>query len=248
MSDGITISEMSLLNDQTRMSVISHNLTNVNTTGFKQHIAKTESFSDVMNIAQSRQMGNVKNQQLRIQLPVIDTKIDTSSGAMKYTGSPLNIALNNNLFMVIKTSHGNAYTRQGDLHIDGRGRLTTSNGLPVMGISGEIRLTSDKPVIDQQGRIYIDNENIAEFKLVHFPENSEVIPIGNALYKTTSEVVINATSDNLMRQGYLEASNVNMTSEMIRMIEVTRHFESTQQLMKGYDDMMDNAINVIGDL
>lgn len=248
MSDGLTISEMSMLNDQSRLAVISHNLTNVNTTGFKQHVIKTESFSNIMNSVKSSQLDDIQTQQLRVDIPIIDTKIDTTSGAMKFTGDPLNIALNSGLFMVVKTPYGSAYTRNGDLHIDGRGRLTTSTGFPVMGVSGEIRLTSDKPVIDQQGKIYINEDKISEFKLVSFPDKSEIVPIGNSLYQTTSEVAINAVDGNFMRQGYIEASNVNMTSEMVRMIEVTRHFESTQQLIKGYDDMMDNAINIIGDL
>jgi len=248
MSDGLTISEVSMISDQTRLTAISHNLTNVNTTGFKQQVITTESFNEVMNVAQSRQLDNTKNQQIMVQLPVIDTKVDASSGAMKFTDDPLNIALNEDYFMVVKTARGEAYTRQGDLHMDGRGRLTTSTGLPIMGLSGEVRLTSDKPVINQQGKIYIDDEYITDLKIVQFPKGTEIIPIGNALYQTTSEVAIKVNEENMMRQGYIEASNVNMTAEMIRMIEVTRHFESTQQVIKGYDDMLDNAINVIGDL
>jgi len=248
MSDGLTISEMSMLNDQARLTVISHNLTNVNTTGYKQQVVKTQSFNDVMNVTQSRQLNNSINNQLRVQLPSIETVVDSNSGAMKFTGDPLNVALNENYFMVVKTVRGEAYTRQGDLHMDGQGRLTTSIGLPVMGGGGEIRLTSDKPVIDQKGQIYIDEEFVDELKLVKFPSGTEIIPIGNSLYQTKLSVAKVVTEENMLRQGYIEASNVNMTAEMIRMIEVTRHFESMQQVIKGYDNMMDNAINVIGDL
>jgi len=248
MSDGLTISEMAMLNDQARLKVISHNLANVNTTGFKQQVVKTQSFNDVINIAQSKQLNNSGNMQLRVQLPSIETSVDASGGAMKFTDDPLNVALNEDFYMVVKTARGEAYTRQGDLSMDGRGRLTTSTGLPVMGGSGEIRLTSDKPVINQQGEIYIDEEFIAELKLVRFPAGTEIIPIGNSLYQTKLNVAKVASEENMLRQGYIEASNVNMTAEMIRMIEVTRHFESVQQVIKGYDSMMDNAINVIGDL
>ena len=248
MSDGLKISEMSMLNDQLRLQATSHNLTNVNTTGYKQQIVKTESFGDVLNVIRTQKHDEIMSQQINTQIPVVETVVDSSSGAMKFTGDPLNVALNEDIYMLVETVHGNVYTRHGELHIDGMGRLVNSTGMVIAGSSGEIRLTSDKPVIDQQGRLFVDDKQVGELKLVRFKEGAEIIPIGDSLYQTTSNVEVEVAEEGMVRQGYLEASNVNMTAEMIKMMEVTRHFESTQQLIRGYDDMMDNAINVIGDL
>ena len=248
MSDGLKISEMSMLNDQLRLQVTSHNLTNVSTTGYKQQIVKTESFGDVLDVTKTQRHDEIMRQQINAQIPVVETVVDSSSGAMKFTGDPLNVALNKDIYMLVETVHGNVYTRHGELHIDGMGRLVNSTGKVIVGGSGEIRLTSDKPVIDQQGRLFVDDKQVGELKLVRLVKGAEIIPIGDSLYQTTSNVEIHVDEEGMVRQGYLEASNVNMTAEMIKMMEITRHFESTQQLIRGYDDMMDNAINVIGDL
>jgi flagellar basal-body rod protein FlgF len=248
MSDGLTIAEIAMLNDLTQMKALSHNLANVNTTGYKQEIARTEGFHDVMEVLQSKRMNVENNAHIKVALPHMSNQIDTSSGALKFTGNPMDLAMEDNTYLTVKTNNGLAYTRQGDLHINNRGMLVSSMGDPVMGKGGEIRLTSDKPVIDSQGKILIDQQVVAELKLVKFASNSEITSMGNAMYTSSLPVYEVTKEENMVHQGYMEASNVNMTDQMVKMIETTRHFESIQRVVRGYDDMLDNAINIIGDL
>jgi flagellar basal body rod protein FlgG len=218
----------------------------VNTNGYKQQIMKTQGFQNIIDIAYANRMGNVETGQAAVQLPHIEPVVDDHSGALKFTGKPLDVAMQDNVYLAVQSTEGELYTRQGDLHIDARGRLVTASGLPVQGMTGEIRLASDKPVINQQGQIYIDEQPVAELKLMRFPPATELQSLGNGLYRTSSPGQA-GTEENLLRQGYIEASNVNMNEQMIRMIELTRHFESTQRLLRGYDEMLGNAINEIAD-
>lgn len=246
MSDGLTISEISMLNDLKRLQSISHNLANVNTSGYKQQVVQTQGFQDVIDIARAENISAVQRQHLNAQLPEIAPIVDAHSGALKFTGKPLDVALVDNVYLTVQSTKGEVYTRQGDLHVDAQGRLVTSAGLPVLGTSGEIRLTSDQPLINQQGQIYIDEQIVAELKLAKFDSATQLQSLGNALY-SSSQIAKPGNQENLLRQGYIEASNVNMTDQMVKMIELTRHFESTQKLIRGYDEMLGNAINEIAD-
>ena len=246
MSDGLTISEISMLNDMKRLQTISHNLANVNTNGYKQQVMKTQGFQNVIDITYARHIGNIDTGLAAVQLPDIEPVVDDHSGALKFTGKPLDVAMQDNVYLAVESTEGELYTRQGDLHIDARGRLVTASGLPVQGMRGDIRLTSDKPVINQQGQIYVDEQPVAELKLLRFPSTAELQSLGNGLYRS-SKPGQTGKDENLLRQGYIEASNVNMNEQMIRMIELSRHFESTQRLLRGYDEMLGNAINEIAD-
>jgi flagellar basal-body rod protein FlgG len=244
MSDGLTISEISMINDLKRLQAISHNLSNVNTFGYKQQIMKTQSFHSTMDVMNTERVNQEKIKQLSAQMPMVETVVDIRSGALKFTGKPLNVSLVDEVFLAVQSAQGEVYTRHGDLHIDAQGRLVTTSGHPVQGVSGDIRLTSDKPVISQQGQIFIDDQLVAELKLVKIGVNAKLESLGKGLYLSNQAELIDQKKD-VIRQGYLEASNVNMNEQMIKMIETTRHFETSQKLIRGYDEMMGNAISEI---
>ncbi len=247
MSDGLNISEISLQNDLKRMQAISHNLANVNTPGYKQQILRAQGFDEVLDISLKEQSGSTGMVSISVQKPVLNSVVDTHTAALKYTGDPLDLALSDNIYYSVMTAQGEAYSRQGDLHIDARGRLVNVSGLPVMGMGGEIRLTTDKPLINQQGQIYVNEQLVGQLRLVKIPVDSVVSSLGGSLYKGSKSIDV-SDQEGLVHQGFIEASNVNMTDEMVKMIELTRHFESSQRVVRGYDQMLDSAINIIGDM
>ena len=246
MSDGLTISEISMQNDLLRLQTISHNLANVTTAGYKQQIAGTTGFDESMNIATMENAGIQQGVSIPVTIPMMSQTTDLKSGTLKFTGNPLDVALSDGVFLTVQTKKGEAYTRQGDLHIDAQGRLVTAKGMAVMGTGGDIQMTSDKPVINQQGQILENAISVAELKLVKIPAEAEVVSIGDGLYRASLPVTT-ISNESVIRQGYLEGSNVDMTQQMVKMIELTRHFESTQRVIRGYDEMLDKAINVIGE-
>ena len=246
MSDGMTISEVSMQNDLTRLQTISHNLANVTTPGFKQQIAATKGFEQTLDISYAEFAGRNQSLSLPITMSSVEQTTDVSAGTLKFTGNALDMALADGVFLTVQVNNGVAYTRQGDLHINSQGRLVTAKGQLIAGTNGNVELTSDKPVINKQGQIIENGMVTAELKLVRMPHGAPIVALGDGLYQTTATVT-ELKHESVMSQGFVEGSNVNMTEQMVKMIELTRHFESTQRVMRGYDEMLDKAINVIGE-
>jgi flagellar basal-body rod protein FlgG len=142
---------------------------------------------------------------------------------------------------------GPLYTRQGNFRLDAQGRLVTASGLPVLGKGGEIRLNTPQPVIDSDGNVFEGEQMVAQLQVAGFPEPDSLIGLGQGLYSASEARAPEQTDLIRVRQGYLEASNVALADEMIRMIETVRHFESSQRVLKSYDSMLDKSINVIGE-
>ena len=239
--------EMGMINDMHRLNTISNNLANTGTVGFKRQIPVARSFESALD-QQVGQNSQISGNGLSNRSTELKNVIDPSSGPLKYTGNSFDVAIEGEGFFEVNTQNGKLYTRQGTLSIDASGRLTTSSGDAIMGSGGEIRITNGDPRIDKQGRIWEKDKQVGQLKVVTFDNPKNLEKIGSGLYSagnTSGHVLEN---DKIrVRQGYLEASNVVMLNEMVQMIETMRHFETSQRVIKSYDDLLDNAIRTLGD-
>jgi len=236
----LAVTEAGMLNDVQRLHSISHNLANVSTVGFKREIALARPFIEqLQSIAGLSTRGEAR--------PVAATWVDHSDGALKNTGNPLDLALEGNGFFVVATPAGETYTRQGNFRLDVNGRLATAHGHPVLGEGGEIQLTGPTPRIDTQGNVWEGTEQVARLKLVGVTDPRSLISLGEGLYRASDGTAL-AVDAPRVRQGFLETANVVAMKEMIHMIETVRHFEAAQRLIRGYDSMLDRAINQAGEL
>ena len=245
MLDALTASEAGMLNDIQRMHAISHNLANVSTAGFKREIAVSRPFAEHMSVATTT--GDTSLAQFKVMKPQIEMVTDHRAGTLKFTGNPMDLALQDDGFFTVTGGSGPLYTRQGSFRLDAQGRLVNVSGMPVMGAGGEIRLTSPEPAIDQNGNIYEGDQLVARLQVVKFTDADRLINLGNGLYSAGEGMAPGQTGPVGIRQGYLEMPNVVLADEMIRMIETMRHFESSQRVLKSYDSMLDKSINVIGE-
>jgi len=247
MSDVLGITELGMINDMNRLNVISNNLANVNTTGFKREIPVSRAFeSTFINQFNAGQIDLSSSATTNKELAT--AVVDHSVGSFKYTGNKFDIAIEGEGFLEVSGKGGKFYTRQGALTIDEAGRLMMSSGYIVNGMGGEIRITSSEPRIDKQGRIWDGENQAGQLKVVNFTNPRELSKAGSGLYKADgvqSEIMDEKSIR--IRQGYLESSNVVQMNEMVNMIEVTRHFEMSQRLVKSYDELMDNTIRTLGD-
>ncbi|HEX9812071.1 MAG TPA: flagellar hook-basal body protein, partial [Burkholderiales bacterium] len=233
MVNALAVTEAGMLNDVARMHVISHNLANAGTVGFKKEFTVARSFEN-----------HVASAAADYTAPVIAARTDYSEGTLKYTGNPLDAALEGPGFFVVSTPTGEAYTRQGNFRLDANGRLVTSNGFAVLGTGGEIQLTTTTPRIDAHGSVWDGNSRVGQLTLVNIKDPQSLTPMGEGLYmaRTTSDF---DQSGPQVRQGFTEAANVVTMSEMIKMIETVRHFEASERFVRGYDTMLDRAINIV---
>ncbi|MEJ2480194.1 MAG: flagellar basal-body rod protein FlgF [Acidihalobacter sp.] len=208
----------------------TNNLANANTVGFKRSL---EAFKAVP-VDGPGYASRVYTQDQGIGT-------DFSSGPMVSTGNPLDIAVKGQGWIAVQGPNGReAYTRAGQLKIDGNGILTTSQGYPVMGSSGPISIPpSDKIDIGSDGTITVRPNGqqpnalavVDRIKLVNPPE-STLVKGASGLMQTRNGAPVPADANVNVETGMVEGSNVNTVESMVHMISLARQYELQVKTMK----------------
>lgn len=245
MFDALAVTEVGMLNDVQRLHSISHNVANAGTVGFKREITAIRPFIEFL--ADQAPANDTTGTSMNIR-PVITVHVDHSDGALKYTGNPLDLGLEGGGFFAVTTPFGEAYTRQGNFRLDASGRLVTAGGHALIGEAGEIRLTRPDPRIDAQGNVWEGTTQAAKLRIANVKDVGALARAGDGLFLPSESMELGGAEAIRVRQGFTEASNVVAMNEMIKMIETVRHFEASQRLIRGYDAMLDRAINVGGEV
>lgn len=213
-----------------RFDIISNNLANVNTTGFKK---------DTLTFDRTVQ-------------EYVTT--DLGQGHLRPTDNPLDIALEGDGFFRIKTPRGIRYTRNGSFCLNADGVLVTRDGDPVLGEKGAIVIGEGYIAIDTQGRIKVkvdakdeDEKVVDTLSVVRFvrPEGLQKEGLSNCIYNGDQNEIVKAENV-LVKQGHLEGSNVIVVEEMTKMIEALRTYESYQKVIQTFDETSYKAINEVG--
>lgn len=173
--------------------------------------------------------------------------LDPSTGSMRPTGNPQDVAIEGAAFFEVLTPDGPAYTKLGNLHADVQGRLVVGQNLPVLGAGGEIRVTNSPFSVAANGDLTQDGRNIGRLKMVTFAKPQSLVPQGGGVYLAKTEQLQDARGVASLRAGFLEGSNVNTPQEMVRLTETVRHFESLARLVQGYDDTLEKTIRKLGE-
>jgi len=251
MPDMISLIEASMLTDVRRLDVISNNLANASTPGFKRDIAITQAFGELLTSNMQLQGAQRSFPDPSEIMDSMTTRItDHQPGSLRPTGNALDIAIEGDGFLVLQGPEGPLYSRSGALSLDDSGRLIGSNGYPVLGHQGEIRLTEVNPRIDGEGAIFEDDENVGSLRLERFEHPEHLQKIGNGMYEAGAQSPVGPNEDAAVsiRQGYLETSNVSILPEMVLLIELMRRFEANQKVVSSYDEMLGQSLQTIGDL
>ncbi len=258
MQPTLAIALTGMQDDMNHLDRVAQNMVNMATPGYKREVVLARPFTDVLDAVSAAADGAVTSDVgASLTRPLL--LVDTSAGSLKATGQPLDLALSGDGWFEVSTDHGLAYTRQGDFQVDGKGRLVTSAGDPVMGKSGEIHLLTRTPVIDAAGNITepnapanagapIDGQPTAQVKVVRFESTRDMRHLGAGLQSAGSTPTVVADATARVHQGQLESSNTNTMQEMVQVMQTMRHFESMQKAVQGYDDLMGTAIQKLGDL
>lgn len=246
MTTALEISELAMINDMRLLDVVSHNLANANTAGFKRDIAVSTGFEDALN-SQLINLSGSNGRGDRQLVPTLQLLVDHSSGAMKHTDNPLDLVIEGDAFFELTHSEGALYSRQGSFSVGSDGRLESLDGMVVNGLEGEILLTGNEVTVDSDGSVYEAGEFAGTLKLVSFENVENLRKMGNGLYASNDSAVIRPEHDSSVRQGFRETSNVNAMEEMVQMMTTLRHFETTSKVLKGYDDMIGTAISTIAE-
>lgn len=244
MSEVSALAELAMTNDLRYLDILSHNMANASTNGYKRDIPVISTFNDSLTSA-----GLSNNLIPGTALdPSVTRSIDTSRGTSILTGNPLDITLGNTAYLEVRDGDRVFYTKNGSLSLDESGRLVNGAGYTVSGDNGDIRLTTNTPRIDKQGQIYNDDELVATLKVVSFDDPSQLTKVSGELF--SSETVperLESEVDINIRQAHLEGSNVNPLTEITQLVSTVRHFQAAQKVLTGYDEAVGEAIRTIAE-
>ena len=226
-----------------RMDVITNNLANINTAGFKKD---RMIFDSMLNSAKNP----TPTTGTLTDAPVLSgftIETDYSTGPLKQTGNPLDLSLDGDGFFVVNTPQGKAYTRQGNFHLDGSGKVVTADGYEVQGNGGPITIKGGSIEIDNKGGVFVDGSQVGTLGIVDFPKPYQLQKSGSTLFipdgpGSTEQPVTNTS----VRQGAIEESNVQPLQEMVNLIETTRFYENCVKTIQSYDEMANKAANELG--
>ncbi len=235
-----------------RMEVLTNNLANLNTTGFKRDRVLFESVLANVNSTTPASPAVAASPVTAARTPLHTggtVVTDYSGGPVRQSGVPLDFALDGEGYFVVKSAEGTAYTRQGNFHLDAGGKLLTAQGDEVQGSNGgAITVVGNKIEVDAQGGIFADGNQVGSLNVVEFPKPYTLQKVGGALFTAGEGVTAEPAKSTGVKQGFLEDSNVNPILEMANLIETSRYYESCLKAVKSYDDMAAKATGELGKL
>lgn len=259
MNPALWIAKTGLDAQQTKMSVVSNNLANVGTTGFKKGRAV---FEDLL-YQNVRQVGAQSSQDT--QLPsglslgtgvrTVATEKMFSQGSMVQTDNPLDMSISGRGFFQIQRPDGSiSYTRDGSFQVDNQGQVVTSNGYLLQpGITvpeGAISVTIGKDgTVTAQVAGQAAPVEVGNIQLVDFINPAGLQAIGeNQFLESGASGAPQASTPGLngvgsIEQGFLESSNVNVVEELVNMIETQRAYEINSKAISTADGMMQYVNN-----
>ncbi|KAA3661310.1 MAG: flagellar basal-body rod protein FlgF [Calditrichaeota bacterium] len=236
MIRGLFTSASSMMARRTEQEVVTNNLANLNTVGYKRdRIA----FHNILDAATM-----VNNYPNFLGIEYIET--DYSGGQFKQTDNPLDFALEGDGFFVAEYGNRQFYTRNGHFKLSDEGALLTENGFQVMGQDGPIILPENDIVVNKDGTIQSDDAIVGKMLVVDFADPRTLDKAGYNLFSKPAEVQDPQIIDTTIKQGALEESNVNPLEEMVNLIMISRDYNENQKSIQTQDSTLQKAVNDLG--
>jgi len=227
------LSPLGALRQERRFQLISQNLSNVQTVGYKKDVPL---FSTLLSQAVDRFPGQKEE----------ESAISFQQGNIEKTGNSLDLAIEGEGFFKVLTPYGIRYTRAGHFKVDREQRLTQADGFPILGKNGEIRLSGKEMIVGKDGRIHSDGAEVNRILLVTFNDPTRLRKEGKNLFLAESPEVEREVEFATVLQGYLEQSNVHSVEEMVKLIDALRTYESCMKMIQARDELTGKVVNELG--
>ncbi|MFP4528981.1 MAG: flagellar hook-basal body protein [Candidatus Kapaibacterium sp.] len=240
---------------QTRMEVTANNLANANTTGFKRGSVFERNLIDARanfyNVP-----GDVEDDD-----PPIGSYVDFSAGSFEQTSNPLDVAIDTNGFFVVSDEDGNQYfTRNGHFELSQDGTIIAKDGKALMGRDGPINISkefaSDKMItrdttkvdikITESGEVFANDFHAGTIQIARVENLYQINKVSDQDFVATdgAEITMLDPEEVMLRQGWLEGSNVDVVKEMVTMIELQRMFEAGSKVIHTNNETLDRSISL----
>lgn len=245
MIRGIYTLTSSVLTRNKELGVISNNMANINTQGFKaDQLVATSEFAARLNLAENQSETGIG--EIALMVTAEDTRIDFSQGSLQYTGRELDFALADTGFFEIATPEGNVYTRNGSFVVDAEGYLTLPGVGRVQGQTGDIRLYTNDFTVDATGTLQTATGLTQRLAVRDFADYSQLYKREDGMFSSREGAQMQTLTGNTVVWKYLEGSNVAMVDEMTAMMASQRSIQSCSQFIKISDQLLSRVINDVG--
>lgn len=256
MLKGLYTAYTGMINEQHRMDTMTNNLANANTVGYKKEGATSQSFDRVLAVKikdESIGLQNVKR--LGYNNPGVkigENYTDFTQGSFRVTDNTYDLAIAGEGFFAIEFTNkagetSTMYTRAGQFTLNREGYLVTEDGDYVLDTQNR-RIQLDTLLdskIWNDGTISQNGVNIATIQVADFEDYNYLEKYGETYYRPV-EGATRINSDAEIKSGYLEMANVQIVSEMVNLISLTRAYESNQKIIQTYDSSLEIAVTQLG--
>lgn len=236
-----------MLNQQ-RLEILSNNLANITTAGFKRQTTAFQIIDSPEDVQQA--LADVSLGAANPTTPLwqrMETRIDFSQGRLKKTGNPLDVALSGKGFFTVQTPDGVRYTRKGNFMLNADGELITPEGHGVIGEGGPIKIDGHSVTVDPQGNLTVDGVFTDTLQIVSFDEERRFRRLGGNLFAPFAAGQEGKQAEDVqVKQGYLESSNVEAVKTMVEMIDALRSYEAYQKTIRTLHEASSKGINEVG--
>ncbi|HEY9077906.1 MAG TPA: flagellar hook-basal body protein [Anaerolineaceae bacterium] len=250
MIKGLYAAASSMLSNTTRQKILAHNISNLDTPGFKQILA---SVGDWEKTSVTLPMGREPNMTNMAYVGVLGLGVDAvtetddyTDGAVKATGNELDLAISGQGWFGVNTPKGLRYTRDGRFVRDAVGNLVTIDGNAVLNQNGQpIKLPDGKIVIHSDGVIKVNDQEAGRIGLFGFTEpRKELVRAEGNLFAAAAAPTV--TPSGSIQQGFLEMANADAAAIATQMAVVARTYEMAQKMVQNQDDLLAKTINTLG--
>lgn len=255
MVRGLYTAYNGMVNEQKRLDIISNNLANSATVGYKEENVTSRAFKDYMAIKVRDGSNAYIDEGVGTFNPGVklgETYMDWGQGSLRETGNTYDIAIEGQGFFAMRVADANGnssikYTRCGTFKCTADGYIVDAEGNHLQGSGGDIQVPVDARdiVIKEDGSIFADGVVVDTINLVDFADYNYLELYGDNMFNAVDgATVIDATGK--LEQGYTEQSNVNVISEMVSMITITRAYEAGQKMIRTTDNLLNASVNQVG--
>ena len=256
MLKGLYTAYTGMLNEQHRMDTLTNNLANASTVGFKKEGATSQAFDSILTVKVKDQSVGTKNvERMGRNNPGVrigENYTDFTQGSCRITDNTYDLALAGEGFFAVEFTNkagetSTMYTRAGQFTLNREGYLVTEDGDYVLDTQNRrIRLnTLAETQISDNGTISQNGVNVARIQVTDFEDYNYLEKYGETYYRPV-EGARTTTASAEVKSGYLEMANVQIVSEMVNLISITRAYESSQKIIQAYDSSLEIAANQLG--
>jgi flagellar basal body rod protein FlgG len=209
-----------------RQQVLANNLANASTRGFKAE----STFS--------RMMGDA--------MAATDTALDLTPGTLTETRNPLDIAVEGDGFFVTGTPDGERFTRGGSFRLDAARQLVDARGNPVLGEDGPITLPPGSIEVERSGLVKVDGKPVARLRMETVAPDARLQHEGGTQFIPDASRQAIPPESRIVRQGFVEESNVNPMRAMTAMLETLHRYGAAQKTLSALDSTRGIAVTDLG--